>query len=132
MFYDRPRALTLGELILLNRLKAEERMREDHVRRIVGSRGIRPHQPPPQITVKVNIRMPRVGFKGLKSYQVTAQAKLDARADQLADRIDKIVDRGMTTAGNYDKVLDNQEHDIDDMDAMVREGSNGGPLPGSG
>ena len=50
MFFDRPRALTLGELILLNRLKAEERMAlGDQVHRAVGNlaagAGLRPHVP---------------------------------------------------------------------------------------
>jgi len=78
---------------------------------------------------------PRVGFSGLAAYRVAAQGALDARADQLADRVDKIKERGLGTIGKHDKALDAQESLIDAMEAMVREGSNDpagqGPLAGS-
>lgn len=72
----------------------------------------------------------RVGFAGLKDYRALAQGELDKRADQLADRVDKIKERGLGTIGKHDKALDAQESLIDEMEAMVREGSNT-PLAGS-
>ena len=71
----------------------------------------------------------RVGFAGLAAYRAAAQGDLDRRADQLADRVDKIKERGLATVGKHDKALDAQEALIDQMEAMVREGSND-PLPG--
>jgi hypothetical protein len=73
-------------------------------------------------------------FCGTAAYRQSAQVELDKRADQLADRVDKIKERGLGTIGKHDKVLDGIEGQIDQMDAMVREGSNNapdGPLPGS-
>lgn len=121
------RALTLGQLIMLNSLKANE-----HMRRAIALRGpgLRPHSSAP-VVMKREIRMAvRVGFAGLKTYREMAQGELDRRADQLADRVDKIKERGLGTIGKHDKALDAQESMIDEMDAMVREGSND-PLGGS-
>lgn len=75
--------------------------------------------------------MPRVGFAGLKGYTGAAKARLDQEADKRADRIDAISARGMDTLGKYDKHFDGIDQQIDDMDAMVREGANGAPLSGS-
>lgn len=121
------RALTLGQLIMLNSLKANE-----HLRRAIALRapGLRPHSGAP-VVMKREIRMAvRVGFAGLPNYRRSAQGELDTRADQLADRVDKIKERGLGTIGKHDKALDAQESMIDEMDAMVREGSND-PLGGS-
>jgi hypothetical protein len=123
----------LRQLVLLNRLKADS-----HVRRAIrlqggGRGGLWPYQAPPTIMAR-ETTMVRVGFAGLAAYRQSAQVELDKRADQLADRVDKIKERGLGTIGKHDKVLDGIEGQIDQMDAMVREGSNNapdGPLPGS-
>lgn len=126
-YFGRSRALTLGELILLNRLRAEEQIR--NAASDLAWRGrLRPYQPPP--TGKLTMA-PRVGFRGLKGYRQQAQNDLDRQADALADRIDKIKARGTETIGQHQKDLDRLESEIDEMDAMVREGSNGGPLGAS-
>ena len=74
--------------------------------------------------------MPRVGFKGLKAYRLSAIAELDRDADELAAVIDSVKAEGKAVIQDHHKSLDSERAEIDDLKAMVREGSNGGPLPG--
>lgn len=73
--------------------------------------------------------MPRVGFRGLKAYRLSAMAELDKAADELASEIDKVKAEGSEAIQSHHKSLDSERAEIDDLKAMVREGSNGGPLP---
>lgn len=132
------RALTLGELILLNRLRADEQLRRAiamHGGGLTRHTTISAHATTIMETTMAPNGPVRVGFSGLVAYRTAAQGALDARADQLADRVDKIKERGLGTIGKHDKALDAQEGLIDAMEAMVREGSNDpagqGPLGGS-
>lgn len=91
------------------------------------NRALRMQQKPPTELTGTFHKMPRVGFKGLKAYHKQALSELDARADQLAARIDEIKGRGLGVIGDHNKVLDSVDADIADMAEMVREGSNGAP-----
>src|SRR5215469_12527354 len=82
--------------------------------------------PPPKISGTYRT-MPLVGFRGLANYHKAAQAELDAKADALANRIDTLKGQGLGVLQAHEKHLDKIEDSINEMNEMVREGSNNAP-----
>jgi len=68
-----------------------------------------------------------VGFRGLANYHKAAQAELDSKADALANRIDTLKGQGLGVLQAHEKHLDKIEDSINEMNEMVREGSNNAP-----
>ncbi len=68
---------------------------------------------------------PRIGFAGLGKHHALARARLDQRADTLADRLDAAITRAEAAMQGYESgAMAAIERDIGDFEAAVTEGSN--------
>jgi hypothetical protein len=120
----RYRALTLGELILLNRLRAEEQIRRAIAIHTTRAR-MRPHALPRPAQNIVREDMARIGFVGLAKHLALAHAQLDQRADTAADKVDKALQAGLSAVDGFEKqAIASLETDIGEFVKAVEHGSN--------